>query len=175
VSKIAQLHGGRAEMKSKLQHGSTFRIYLPLFAAAVVPAETQPAAGDGRILLVEDNVDVRDVLREMLEEHGYAVTSSSTAAQALSLLRQVRPALVLLDWRLSDDDGRSVLHFIRFTPALSKTVVFIISGASEIGSLSSEQGPDRVDGFFEKPLNVPKLMSAISSVVRPQSAPSARA
>jgi signal transduction histidine kinase/CheY-like chemotaxis protein len=169
VAKIAHLHGGRAEITSKLGQGSTLRIYLPEFAAVVARQEAQSVPGEGTILLVEDNVDVREVLREMLEEHGYSVTSSSTAGQALSLLHEVRPALVLLDWRLSDDDGRSVLHFIRFTPSLANTVVFVISGASEIGSLSSESGPDRVDGFFEKPLNVPKLMSAISSVVRPKS------
>jgi len=45
--------------------------------------------------------------------------------------------------------------------------VYIISGASEVASLSTGTGLDRIDGFFEKPLQLPKLLDTVASVVRP--------
>ena len=74
---------------------------------------------------------------------------------------------VLLDLRLSEEDGRSVLRHLRGQPEMADTPVFIISGASEVASLSTGTGLDRIDGFFEKPLHLPKLLDTVASVVRP--------
>jgi signal transduction histidine kinase/CheY-like chemotaxis protein len=167
VAKIAQLHGGRVEVSSNLGEGSIFQLSLPLFAAAVSPARDAPAPAPGGILLVEDDADCREVLAQVLEDAGYAVESTSTAAEALALLGHIRPAMVLLDLRLSDGDGRSVLHFIRETPSLANLAVYIISGASEVGSLVGGKGKDRIDGLFEKPLPLPKLLDTVASTVHP--------
>ena len=53
------------------------------------------------------------------------------------------------------------------TESLADIAVYIISGASEVASLTSGQGLERIDGFFEKPLNLPKLLDTVSAVVRP--------
>jgi hypothetical protein len=50
---------------------------------------------------------------------------------------------------------------------MATTPVYIISGASEVASLSTGTGLDRIDGFFEKPLHLPKLLDTVASVVRP--------
>jgi hypothetical protein len=47
----------------------------------------------------------------------------------------------------------------------------MISGATEISSLTSGQGIDRIDGFFEKPLNLSKLLGTVATVVHPARAP----
>ena len=83
------------------------------------------------------------------------------------MLEALRPAMVLLDLRLSEEDGRSVLRHLRAQPELSETPVYIISGASEVAALSTGTGLDRIDGFFEKPLQLPKLLDTVASVVRP--------
>jgi len=168
VAKIAQLHGGRVEVASKPGEGSTFQLSLPLFAAAVSPAQLARVPSSGGILLVEDDADCREVLQQVLEEAGYSVASTSTAAEALGLLERVRPAMVLLDLRLSDGDGRSVLHHIRETASLANLAVYIISGASDVGSLVGGKGKDRIDGLFEKPLRLPKLLDTVASVVHPK-------
>jgi len=155
------------EVTSNLGEGSTFQLSLPLFAAAVSPTRDEPAPAPGGILLVEDDADCREVLSQILEDAGYAVESTSTAAEALALLRRIQPAMVLLDLRLSDGDGRLVLHFIRETPSLADLPVYIISGASEVGSLVGGKGKDRIDGLFEKPLQLPKLLDTVASAVRP--------
>lgn len=169
TAKIVQLHGGRIEAEGAPGAGTLRRVVLPAFAAQVGiadPDETlTPRAG--HILLVEDDRDCREVLQELLEQEGYSVASAAGAEEARTLLEGLRPAMVLLDLRLSEEDGRSVLRHLRGQPEMAETPVYIISGASEVASLSTGTGLDRIDGFFEKPLHLPKLLDTVASVVRP--------
>jgi response regulator of citrate/malate metabolism len=96
------------------------------------------------------------------------VISASSAAEARSVLSNIRPALVLLDIHLRDEDGRTVLHDIRRNPVLAEVPVFIISGASNLGSLASEGGLDRIEGFLEKPIQLSRLLDTVSSAVTPR-------
>jgi CheY-like chemotaxis protein len=107
------------------------------------------------------------MLQQVLEQEGYYVMSTSGAQEARAVLSHTHPAMVLLDLRLSQEDGRSVLHYIRETEPLKDIAVYIISGASEVASLSAGQGLDRIDGFFEKPIQLPRLLDTVASVVRP--------
>ncbi|XXF80924.1 hybrid sensor histidine kinase/response regulator [Myxococcaceae bacterium GXIMD 01537] len=171
VAKILTLHGGRVEASSTLGEGSLFQMVLPMFAGAIsAPEAAQAVPRAGGILLVEDDADCREVLQQVLEQEGYRVMAASRADEARSILSHIRPALVLLDLRLSEEDGRSVLRFIRGTASLADVAVYIISGASDLASLSAGQGLDRIDGFFEKPLQLPRLLDTVASVVRPSRA-----
>jgi signal transduction histidine kinase/CheY-like chemotaxis protein len=169
TAKIVQLHGGRVEAQSVLGQGTVRRIVLPAFAAQVGVAEEAhgSAAQAGHILLVEDDRDCREVLQELLEQEGYSVVSAAGAEEARNLLEGMRPAMVLLDLRLSEEDGRSVLRHVRSQPEFAELPVYIISGASEVASLRTGTGLERIDGFFEKPLHLPKLLDTVASVVRP--------
>jgi len=168
TAKIVQLHGGRVEAESVPGAGTLRRVVLPAFAAQVGVAQDESGAPQaGHILLVEDDRDCREVLQELLEQEGYSVASAAGAEEARVLLEGLRPAMVLLDLRLSEEDGRSVLRHLRGQPELAETPVYIISGASEVASLSAGTGLDRIDGFFEKPLHLPKLLDTVASVVRP--------
>jgi signal transduction histidine kinase/CheY-like chemotaxis protein len=168
VAKIMALHGGRVEASSTLGEGTSFQLVLPMFAGAVsAPDAAQAGPRAGGILLVEDDADCREVLQQVLEQEGYRVMSTSGAAEARSILSHIRPAMVLLDLRLSEEDGRSVLRFIRGNESLADVAVYIISGASDVSTLGAGQGLDRIDGFFEKPLQLPRLLDTVAAVVRP--------
>jgi signal transduction histidine kinase/CheY-like chemotaxis protein len=168
TAKIVQLHGGRVEAESVAAAGTIRRVVLPAFAAQVGVASGEDVSPQaGHILLVEDDRDCREVLQELLEQEGYSVASAAGAEEARVLLEGLRPAMVLLDLRLSEEDGRSVLRHLRGQPDMAETPVYIISGASEVASLSTGTGLDRIDGFFEKPLQLPKLLDTVASVVRP--------
>ena len=93
--------------------------------------------------------------------------TASGAHEAKAVLANIKPGLVLLDLRLRDDDGRSVLHFIREAEALREVPVYLVSGSSEVASLGAGRGKDRIEGFFEKPLQIAKLLDTVASVVRP--------
>jgi signal transduction histidine kinase/CheY-like chemotaxis protein len=174
AARIIQLHGGRIDVASKPGEGATFQMRLPMFAAAVTPAELPSAPSSGEILLVEDDADCREVLQQVLEDAGYSVVATASTGGAIAALQKMRPAMVLLDLMLRDGDGRSVLHFIRDDRALAATSVFIISGANDAGSLVGGKGRDRIDGLFEKPLRLPNLLGTVASVVHPAAASPAR-
>jgi signal transduction histidine kinase len=167
VAKIVHLHGGRVEAHSPPSGGSIFQLSLPMFAGAVSLPVAEGPLRTGDIMLVEDDADCREVLQQVLEMEGYRVVPVATATEAKQLLPGVRPGLVLLDLRLSEEDGMSVLHFIRGDAALASTAVYIISGARDLASLSQGRGLNRIDGFFEKPLQVSKVLDTVAAVVRP--------
>ncbi|HLL54079.1 MAG TPA: ATP-binding protein [Myxococcaceae bacterium] len=167
TAKIVHLHGGRIDVTSKAGERTTFHVALPMFAGAITPIEASEGRRAGGILLVEDDADCREVLQQVLEQEGYRVIAASAAGEAKAVLANIKPGLVLLDLRLRDDDGRSVLRFIRETEALADVPVYLISGSSEVASLGAGRGKDRIEGFFEKPLQLPKLLDTVASVVRP--------
>lgn len=190
AAKIIRLHGGRVaatplspekeriglkpeERAQKRGIGNRVEFVLPMYAGAVAPAELSQAPKSGGILLVEDDADCREVLHEVLEQEGYRVMSAASAAEARSVLANIRPALVFLDIHLQDEDGRSVLRYIRESPALQDVPVFVISGATDLGAIASGRGPDRIEGFLEKPIQLPRLLDTVASVVRPKRPPAA--
>ncbi|MBL6080815.1 PAS domain S-box protein [Belnapia sp. T18] len=90
---FAKQSGGELHVGSELGRGSTFTLYLPRAEAKPLAAPTQPAEEvdaplDGRrnVLLVEDNTQVGDFARQMLEDLGYAATWAPNAKAALELL-----------------------------------------------------------------------------------------
>lgn len=167
VRQVAQLHGGSASASSVHGRGSTFVLNLPLFAGMVGGDAPHHEARDGAILVVEDDADCREVLCQVLESEGMRVVSAQDASGAIAALEASRPALVLLDLRLGDGDGRQVLEAIRHDPRLERTPVFVVSGASESAAGFCWDGPERIDGFFEKPLNLPRLLDRVQEIVRP--------
>ncbi|HVE83474.1 MAG TPA: hybrid sensor histidine kinase/response regulator [Myxococcales bacterium] len=169
VAKIVHLHGGRVEARAAPGDGTEYQLSVPMFAGAVsAEPAAQAAPRAGGILLVEDDADCREVQREVLELEGYREMTATSAAEARSVLGHIRPGLVLLDLRLRDEDGRAVLHLVRTTKALEDVTVFIISGASDVAAMTAGTGADRIDGYFEKPIQLPRLLDTVASVVRPR-------
>jgi signal transduction histidine kinase/CheY-like chemotaxis protein len=169
AAKIVRLHGGRINAApAGAQGGTRVDLCLPLYAGSVMPTELSEAPRSGGILLVEDDADCREVLHEVLEQEGYRVITAASGAEARAVLAHIRPALIFLDIHLRDEDGRNVLRFIRESPALAQVPVFVISGDSDLGGLVAGRGPDRIEGFLEKPIQLPRLLDTVASVVRPR-------
>lgn len=116
----------------------------------------------GRILIVDDEVPIRRLLRTTLSAQRFEVLEAGNAAMALTQLKQERPDLVLLDLGLPDRDGLELLRDIR---ALSEVPVIVLSSRDqESGKVQALDGG--ADDYVTKPFGAEELMARIRAALR---------
>lgn len=117
------------------------------------------------ILLVDDNSDVLEVIRVLLETEGYTVTTASHGADALAQLRSgLRPCLIILDLTMPVMDGWQFRDEQLADPELSGIPTIIYSA---VGSLaSSTVGTMRVAGAFEKGGDFTAMLRLVADLCR---------
>lgn len=117
-----------------------------------------------RLLVVEDDVEMRDLLRKVLAKEGYRVSVAADGREASVSLSRVRFDLVVTDMLMPDDGGLELLRVIREThPTLP---VIIITAFGDWGSYSRalELG---AAAFISKPLKMAELLGAIHTALAP--------
>ena len=117
------------------------------------------------ILIVDDNQDSLDLMREMLEPQGYRVECVTSGPAAVQLLQELTPDLVILDIMMPDMNGFAVLDCVRATPAL-KNIPIIFQTAFP----SQEHGRRTVDAgesyMLCKPLDISLFVRAVQRCLR---------
>ena len=110
-----------------------------------------------RILVVDDDADVRDELAQTLREGGYGVDTAVNGSDALARLREgpTLPSMILLDLRMPVMDGRTFLAQRRLEPTLAAVPVAVITAESDLQGLSD------VRVVLRKPLDASKLMATV--------------
>jgi len=173
---IAKQNGGGVAVSSEEGHGATFTVYLPRTRALtqidVGREGTEPRRGDSQhILLVEDNLELRDVVDSALVGLGYRVTAVASAEEALEVVESIdQPAdLLLTDVVMPGMNGRElseVLH-ARY-PQLE---VLFISGYADDVILRHgvEIGKFR---FLQKPFSIHDLAATIGELLAEDARPS---
>lgn len=123
--------------------------------------------GKPRILLIEDNVDNRDMVRFVLERAGYEVLVGRTGTQAVTLARQERPDLILMDLSLPEKDGWTAATEIRADPALSAIPLVALTAHALPGDRkrAMEAG---FDAYISKPINLPGLIETLAAFLPPK-------
>lgn len=114
------------------------------------------------ILIVEDEEEIRRLLREFLEKNGYDVMTAADGQQALKLAEDNVPDLVITDLLLPKEHGVDVMQHMKdrfFLPVIA------ISGIYKKSEVMDKLGDIYVDGFFEKPLNLEEVLSCIRSIL----------
>jgi DNA-binding response OmpR family regulator/nitrogen-specific signal transduction histidine kinase len=140
---ISRQCGGSARIDSEIGKGTTVAILLKRADNAASAAAQAEIAHDGHagaaeILLIDDDVDVRETLNEMLLELGYAVKVAESGTAGLELLQQSRPDLVLLDFAMPQLSGAEVATLIRSDwPELP---IIFISGYADTQALAAAVG-----------------------------------
>ena len=114
---FAKQSGGTARIESRIGEGTTVTIYLPRTREDVVaaaPERSQPVAlGKTRILVVDDDDDVRQVAAAMVEQAGYEVEAARSGAEALRVLESGRCGLVLSDVVMPGMSGVELARIVR--------------------------------------------------------------
>ncbi len=111
------------------------------------------------ILVVDDELGIRDLLSEILNDEGHTVELAENAAQARAVRTQMRPDLVLLDIWMPDTDGVTLLKEWASTGLLSMPVI-MMSGHATIDT-AVEATRIGASAFLEKPITLQKLLKAV--------------
>ncbi len=112
----------------------------------------------GRVLVVDDDPNVQEILREFLSAKGYEVITAGDGAEGLRRVKEERPHLILLDIQMPKMDGLEVLRHLR---AIDKEVgVIMITGVNEqeIAKKAMELG---AFDYIVKPLDLPYLEQSL--------------
>ncbi|MFO1246000.1 MAG: response regulator [Ramlibacter sp.] len=113
------------------------------------------------ILVVDDELGIRDLLSEILNDEGHNVELAENAAQARAARSKARPDLVLLDIWMPDTDGVSLLKEWATTGLLTMPVI-MMSGHATIDT-AVEATKIGAQSFLEKPITLQKLLKAVEA------------
>ena len=133
VRQLVEMHGGTVNVQSNgLEQGATFIVKLPRMIVhdskmlkedssrqhptaerATVQFTCPPELTDLRVLVVDDETDARDLLAMVLKSCGAQVTTAATAGEALSLVKRLKPDILISDIEMPGEDGYSLIGKIR--------------------------------------------------------------
>ncbi len=169
---IVQSHGGRIEIKSRVGHGTCFYIYLPAseYAAETVQrvVDLPPISGSGRILVMDDEEDIREVTVSLLQQLGYQAESACGGVEAIEKYRSGKFSgkpfdVVIVDLVVPGGmGGKATIERLRsFDPG----VKVILSTGNEIDEVVSNYRLHGFKGLIRKPYTTEEIASALHSVL----------
>ncbi|HEY5440285.1 MAG TPA: ATP-binding protein [Gemmatimonadaceae bacterium] len=169
VFSIVQAAGGQVRLQSKVDEGTTLRVYFPLCAGEPVPRVTpsrgtDTVGGDESVLLVEDDDAVRRVTARMLEGLGFRVIAAAGPRQALDLARDHIGTIdvLLSDVIMPGINGRELAEAVhKLRPGMK--VVFVSGYTDDVALL--QQLRAKTLFFLQKPFTAPALGQMIRSAL----------
>ena len=163
-------HNGRIYAKSKLGHGATFIVELPVFLEEKQleldgsPADESRKVTGAKILVVDDEPITLQLLAHLLSGEGYDVESTGDAETALAKIKSERYNLILLDIKLPGMSGIELYKNMQKTArSLASRVVFITGDAmapDTMSFLSRTKAP-----YISKPFDIKKLKQTIKRIL----------
>ncbi len=168
---IIRSHSGAVVVESQPGRGSTFRLFFPVVAQAVLPAPppaqaaqySAPAEG-GTVLLVEDDELVRDMVAEMLEMMDFTVLTAADGVEAVELFRQRQADIdcVLCDLTMPRMDGWETLTALR---QIAPEVPVILSSGYDEAQVMANHHSERPQAFLSKPYQIAALKDALTGAM----------
>ena len=112
------------------------------------------------ILYVEDNPDNRMLVRRILLSEDYGLIEAQSAAQALDLLKDAHPDLILMDINMPDMDGYTLTSRIKSMPGFERVPIIALTANVMRGDKEKtlEAG---CDGYIQKPLDIDQLLREV--------------
>jgi PAS domain S-box-containing protein len=168
VKGLVELHGGHVGARSDGPGlGAEFTVRLPLVTPAAQPGAPAPPASRAppgpprrRVLVIEDNLDAAESLREVLELDAHEVAVAHDGPEGVAMARELRPEIILCDIGLPGLDGYAVARALRSDVALRGTLLVALSGYAqpEDRQRSQEAG---FDHHLAKPPDLDELAALL--------------
>jgi PAS domain S-box-containing protein len=164
VKGLIELHGGAVSVSSEgLGKGATFTIRLPLDASARHAREHHGAGGGAfarRVLVIEDNADAAESLRDVLELEEHVVEVAYGGREGVEKARAFHPDVVLCDIGLPEMDGYAVARAMRADARLGRIGLVALSGYTQPEDVAAAKEAG-FDAHLAKPPSVEKLGLAL--------------
>jgi CheY-like chemotaxis protein len=182
---LVEMHGGTIEAFSEGPgKGATFRVTLPLLALQApfsrerrqpypelrLPASVPSALTGLHVLVVDDDSDARELLKDVLEQAGAVVATAEGGRAALQLMGESVPDVLLSDLGMPGMDGFDLLAAVKASPA--EAVRAIPAIALTAYARSDDRTRSLTSGFLmhlSKPIDPGELVAAVASLRRPAS------
>ncbi len=168
VAGIIKKLGGVVDVETAIEHGTTFKVYLPASRRAVqkdVSRADTPAAvaRNQTVLLVDDEEVVLDVAARMLQRIGLKTLSAANGEEALRIYSENkdRVDLVVLDMVMPGMGGKTVFERLK---KLDSTIKVLLASGYSLNDEAAEIMRNGCDGFIQKPYNLQELTAKIDQV-----------
>jgi len=168
VRQLVELHGGSVHVASDgMGKGTMVSVHLPLARGEDTPPVEESYAvttkAEGRVLLVEDNEDSREMMSSLLRLKGFHVIEAANGADGIRLARQQRPHIAIVDIGLPDMDGYDVARRLRASGMTSAIRLIALTGYGQ----ESDRRQALASGFdrhLVKPIDTELLASTIAQL-----------
>jgi PAS domain S-box-containing protein len=166
---IVREHGGELMLELRDGPGASFRLSLPISGEAApvsapLPLDTTSGDLQARVLVVDDEAEIADLMRQVLEGAGYDVATAESGAVALELLEEARFDAIVSDVRMPDIDGAALWRTVReLHPVLARRMLFV---TGDTLSLEARQVLE-ISGCpsLDKPFVNADLLAALRAVI----------
>ena len=155
---------GTRMMHRPIQPHASKRSASPTGSPARTPNESRRGGAQPRpILIVDDDEDIRDAVRTILEDEGYSTLEASEGREALSMLERpgMRPSMLLLDLMMPTMDGWQLRARLRENPALASIPIVIMTAHAAFLRAVANATPDTP--VLPKPIDIERLLELVAT------------
>jgi CheY-like chemotaxis protein len=115
------------------------------------------------VLVIDDDLDIVDSIRDVLEDEGYTVIAANDGREALERLASIKPELILLDLAMPHMDGGSFREAQRKDPSLASIPTVVMSAADRTPEKAAPLAPD---DCLVKPIRLAALLEVVARYCR---------
>jgi len=130
-------------------------------AAVPLTPAAPPGANAKKILVIDDEQEICEMLYTFLVPHNYKVFLAFSGQMGLEYFEEIRPDIVLLDLKMSDIDGIEVLRIIR--KVSSVPVVIITAHSQDVADI--HLADLKIDGYLEKPVSLQAVLNTLKFLI----------